>query len=246
MSTPAWRSAYSQTDLFGETAQSLTRPRVAVMVGQFFEQLTGAIFADTDVDHYLNAGDDRPDVIAWGAGQGGTDLLIESKASTSGHLFDVNQLHTYRSLCRRRDTLWNKPTLYYALWCYSGERLWSSLGSSHSLLDHLCNHVDALYLLPGSLVESLVESIGVKTYESWRGSKRATAGHYARLSRLHHHILRWGRPEAIKTVCGLLDVPLGGNNVTRTTVDTATLDERKVAPFPVVMVSRFSLKQCIL
>jgi hypothetical protein len=245
VSTPYWRSVYAQTNLFGSNhRKKLTRESVAVLVGQFFEQLTGAIFADTDVDSYLNAGDDRPDIIAWHAGPRDGDLLIEVKASSSGHLFDADQLQAYQALCRQRFP-WDRPRLFYALWLYRGEQLWTTADNVSGLLDHLRSSVEALYLLPGAVVGSLVEAIGAKTYESWRGSKRSSAGHYARLSRLQHHILRWGRPEAIRTVAHLLDVSLDGWRVTRTEVHTAELVGRPVESFPVVCVAKFPLKHSL-
>ncbi len=223
----------------------MTRELMAVMVGQFFEQLTGAIFPDTDVDSYLNPGDNRPDVIAWSAGPRGADLLIEVKASAgNGHLFDVDQLQTYQALTERRGSPWTRPQLYYALWLYRG-RHWAKTGSSSELLDHLCSSVEALYLLPGRFMEALVAACGPKTYESWRGSKRSSAGHYARLSRLQHHILRWARPEALRAVATLLDVPVNGWHVTATRVETAELVGQPVVPFPVVLAANWSLKRSL-
>lgn len=245
MSTPYWRTLYAQTNLFTQHPIKLSREKVAVLVGPFFEQLTGRLFPNTDIDAYLNAGDDRPDVIAWGAGPDKGDLLIECKASSSGHLFDVDQLETYTKLCRQPFP-WTKPKLYYALWLYrSGHRLWEEHTSHLSLLTHLCSSIDALYLLPGPLVASLVKVLGPKTYSSWRGSKRATEGSYARLHRLHHHILRWGRPEALRTVAELLSVQMNGWRVTTTQVRTLELVGRPVEPFPVVLAADFPLKRSL-
>ncbi len=222
----------------------MTRERMAVLVGQFFEQLTGAIFPDTDVDSYLNAGEDRPDVVAWSAGPRGGDLLVEVKASSSGHLFDMDQLRTYQALCRRRHWPWTRPRLFYALWLYEPLH-WSQAGSREGLLGHLCSHVDGLYLLPASLVEALVTARGVRTYESWRGSKRSSDGHYGRLSRLDHHLLRWARPEALRALCRLLDVSLGRLRVTLATVETARLDDRPVEPFPVVSAANWPIRSSL-
>lgn len=186
----------------------------------------------------------QPDFVLWGKRRG--DIVLEVKASNKSHIFDRHQVKLYRGI-EKSAFPYHNAKCYYVLYFYDNDKPLGLCGSTWNLLtDTLPNSIKCAVVLPLDVVEDIAKKTPQYTYGKWSNGDREF---YARMPWRIGRIMELGHRDllldALYLVTGRYLNKEGYAVAKYQSSSGIKIIGRNIPPFPVLVVSKKSLRNII-
>jgi len=241
MPKPYWVNNYEKLWLFNDMCHSqekLKGGKTKVIVGQFYEELAAKMFKGEHAKNEERAAV-YPDVICWNQ-NGGSDILIESKASYQGKhwIIDVQQIEEYNKL-KENDFPFTKPDIYYVLFMHDVKDMAKRFGIVSELIKELCKNTIVAFKLSLEFVQEIAKNCQHYEYSVSWGRYEQGHTHYIRFRPTITNQLATKNFDKIMEIFGKFCLNFDKNwQISRKYCRNLEIIGNKINSFPLISVER--------